>query len=167
MWDAHSDDRWSFIKKQVFVFIGVRVSNRCRSEAVWGGFLHFKYLPKGTPERTEHVTWPILWAREKKKKKKEMQHIRSVADAERTLRTHTGLTAGEKKTINKKDNLCREPERKDVIPSVIVFLCTVVFVTWLSADIRTGQGWDPGIHMKSGQNRRRQSDSQCEERVLT
>lgn len=164
MWEAHGDDRWSFIKKQVFVFIGERVSNRCRSEAVWGECQHwkrtegghfpqndnpaagetqgrtfwpvwhvrsdvlventpayhqlgsrcesadscvclnFKYLPKNAPERFVHeglsmsseprVTWPTLWAREKKKKKKVTQHTGLVADGT-TPRSHIGLTSGE------------------------------------------------------------------------
>lgn len=154
MWEAHSDDRWSFIKKQVFVFIGVPVSNRCRSDAVWGecqhwktkelqqqkrgvtlfvqsdmrgriiswgpdvnqqilvcsfAFLNYKYLPKNASESfvhkglsmcsEPHMTWPILWAREKKTKKKATQHIGLVVDAVRTLRSHIGLTSGGK--INK------------------------------------------------------------------
>lgn len=56
------------------------------------------------------------------------------------------------------DNLCREQEKhaedtkRDVIPFVIVFLCTFVFLTSLSVDIRTRYGLDPRIHMKSSQN---------------
>lgn len=55
-------------------------------------------------------------------------------------------------------NLCREREKhaedtkRDVIPFVVVFLCTFVFLTSLSVDIRTGYGLDPRIHMKSSQN---------------